>query len=300
MDVKIIATHDGTFHADEVCAVALLLRLFPSALVLRTRDTNLLKEADIRVDVGMRYSPPSDFDHHQNNFDLCRESGIPYSSCGLVADHFKDELFSSNEVWDKLDRSLFAPIDAQDSGMEICRPLHGCVPYDVSRMIASYRPTARSTRGMRPSDIRDVYNREFNNAVAALSDLIDREISRIEAWLQDQKIVENAINNRENPAVIIMPHYAPWQEKVKESAPEAEVIVFPDEYGGSWIAQTIPSKIGDLSPPLFPADWAGKRDKELVDVSGIETAVFCHKALFLCVAETKEGALEMADRALSK
>ncbi len=64
----IIATHNGKFHADEVFAISLLRRLerFAEAEIIRTRDTELLKTADVVVDVGGQYDPATDrYDHHQ-------------------------------------------------------------------------------------------------------------------------------------------------------------------------------------------------------------------------------------------
>ena len=48
----------------------------------------------------------------------------------------------------------------------------------------------------------------------------------------------------------------------------------------------------------FPVEWAGKRDVELEQISGIEGSVFCHRGLFLYVAKTKEAAIEAAQRAV--
>lgn len=295
----IIATHDGTFHADDVCAVALLLRIYPDAVVIRTRDKDQLKTAHIRVDVGMKHEPPTDFDHHQSDFNLYRPSGVPYAACGLVALHFKDILFPSLEVWEKLDSSIFATVDAQDNGLETAKAINGFALFDLSKIIASFRPAARYTRWLQRADIAVVYHDAFMDAVSMAQGLISREIRRTQAWLLDQDGVGKLVEQQQDSPVIVMPFYAPWQEQVVLHAPHAEVIVFPDERSESWVAQTVPDKIGGPSPPLFPAHWAGKRDEELVEISGIESAVFCHRSQFLCVASTKEGALEMADRAIS-
>ena len=48
----------------------------------------------------------------------------------------------------------------------------------------------------------------------------------------------------------------------------------------------------------FPKEWAGLKDEELQKVTGVLDAVFCHRALFLCVAQTKEGAMKLADIAV--
>ena len=48
----------------------------------------------------------------------------------------------------------------------------------------------------------------------------------------------------------------------------------------------------------FPESWAGKRDKDLAEVSGVSDSVFCHNGRFLAVAKSKEGALALAKLAL--
>ena len=47
-----IATHNGSFHADDVFGVAVLRLLHPGATLLRTRDAALIAAADYAVDVG--------------------------------------------------------------------------------------------------------------------------------------------------------------------------------------------------------------------------------------------------------
>ncbi|MSU45285.1 MAG: hypothetical protein EXS47_01495 [Candidatus Zambryskibacteria bacterium] len=49
----------------------------------------------------------------------------------------------------------------------------------------------------------------------------------------------------------------------------------------------------------LPKEWGGKIDKELEIVTGVEGALFCHNALFLAVAKTREGILKMAEIAIS-
>lgn len=55
--MKTIATHSGTFHADESLAVYMLKQLdeFKDAQVVRTRDATVINQADIVVDVGGTY-----------------------------------------------------------------------------------------------------------------------------------------------------------------------------------------------------------------------------------------------------
>lgn len=83
---KIIVTHDGKFHTDEVIAIWFLRHVYPQNTIIRTRDPNIINGADIVVDVGGVYLPDKDrFDHHQSTFNLTFPgSTIPLSSAGIV------------------------------------------------------------------------------------------------------------------------------------------------------------------------------------------------------------------------
>lgn len=48
----------------------------------------------------------------------------------------------------------------------------------------------------------------------------------------------------------------------------------------------------------LPVEWAGKRDEDLVKVTGVTDALFCHNKLFVAYAKSKEGAIELAKKAL--
>src|SRR5690606_34861799 len=87
-------THSGSFHADDVLALA-LIRAFadPDATVVRTRDPAVLAACDVVFDVGGVHDPARGrFDHHQNDYTGDR------SSAGLVLDWLEAE--------DKLPRQL--------------------------------------------------------------------------------------------------------------------------------------------------------------------------------------------------
>lgn len=67
-DRKVIGTHDGSFHCDEVlaCAMLRLIPEFKDAVVKRSRDPVVLEACDIVVDVGGVFDPQTHrYDHHQ-------------------------------------------------------------------------------------------------------------------------------------------------------------------------------------------------------------------------------------------
>lgn len=94
---KLIGTHNGTFHTDEVFACYMLKKLpkFKDHVILRTRDLDLLKNCEIVVDVGSVYSHANKrYDHHQREFDntmrtVCGlEFDTKLSSAGLIYAHY--------------------------------------------------------------------------------------------------------------------------------------------------------------------------------------------------------------------
>ena len=62
-----VAVHSGPFHADEVFACALLLWTdrYHSPTIIRTRNAEIIGQAELAADVGGDYDPERlRFDHH--------------------------------------------------------------------------------------------------------------------------------------------------------------------------------------------------------------------------------------------
>jgi uncharacterized UPF0160 family protein len=101
---KIVITHNGSFHPDDVFAVATLLIKFGKLKVIRTRDENRFKSADFLVDVGSIYNPKDNrFDHHQKGGAGKRDNGIKYASFGLVWKKFSKDICGDEKVAKKVD-----------------------------------------------------------------------------------------------------------------------------------------------------------------------------------------------------
>src|ERR1700744_1883537 len=123
-----IATHDGSFHADEVFAIATLQLLGSdesggagAVEVGRTRDRDLISGADMRVDVGFRDDPATgDFDHHQRSFDRARPNGVRYASFGLIWREFGARACGGDDqVAEAVGATLVQAVDAADSGQRL-------------------------------------------------------------------------------------------------------------------------------------------------------------------------------------
>jgi uncharacterized UPF0160 family protein len=300
----IIAVHDGTPHADDIFSVAELRIVYPDCDVVRTRNNKKLKQADIRVDVGMKYGPPSDFDHHQLSFSLTRKDGRPYASAGLIAKHFWKEITKGNnrDVFRRVDDSLFSYIDAGDCGVPTYTRIEPYQVFDLHSVIGQFIPHASTIKHLRKPEQQAFCDAKFMQAVEFAKDIILHEVAQAHLWVKDQDMIKRAIKSSlsKDPRLIILKRHCGWGRAVAQLAPEALFVVSHDEIAHTWSLQTVPIPGQQFSSKkLLPASWAGKRGKELVEITGISDAVFCHRARFLAIAKTKEGILEMADQVLS-
>lgn len=290
-----VATHSGSFHADEVFAIAALSLLDGAAPleVIRTRDPELLAAADVRVDVGQRHDPATgDFDHHQRGGAGERPNGIRYASFGLVWRHHGTEICGDPEIAARIDALLVQGIDANDNGQSICRPVvEGVAPFTVSHAIAALNPNWDEEA------TADDKQRAFDAAVELATGILRREIAAARAQIRGAALVREAIARADDPRIIELDRNLPWHREVVASAPEALFVVYPREQ--DWGVQAVPRRLGEYENRKdLPAAWAGRSDGELAALTGVADARFCHSARFMAVADSRDGALALARLAL--
>jgi uncharacterized UPF0160 family protein len=287
MNDKTIVTHNGNFHADDVFSVAALKQIFPSFNLVRTRDLALIAKADIVIDVGGEYDAEAGrFDHHQRGGAGERENGIPYSSFGLIWKKYGLEICQGNEeVANAVDAALVSTIDAID-----CGHVEGI--YDgisLSQTISMFNPTWQEDSH---------FDSCFDEAVEFADRILKRFIASASGGISAKTIVAKAIENAQDPRVIVLQKYTPWKRTVHALAEKALYIVYPSQTG-QWRIQTVPVEPGSFEDrkPL-PSSWAGLSDKDLQQVTGIDDAMFCHNGLFIAGAESFESTMKMATIAL--
>lgn len=295
--MKTIATHSGAFHTDEVFALATLFLHFADEeiKVIRTRDEALISSAGIVVDVGGKYAPTEGrFDHHQEGGAGTRENGIPYASFGLIWKEYGLALMEGNkDAWDYLDRRLVSPIDAIDNGVALSTNLHKDVyPFTIQDVIASYHG------GFEVS--KEDNDKGFGLAVEFARGALEREIKKALEYQTLQKVVIEAYEKSPQKELIVLEGKYPWVE-ILIAHPEPVFVVYPDREGGRWIAKGVPIAPRSFEcRKFFPISWAGKTDTELQEVSGVPGALFCHTGRFIVVADSKEGAIVLAEKALTQ
>lgn len=285
---KTIVAHDGKFHADDVFAVAALKLLGGGrGKVVRTRDEKVIAAADYVVDVGGVYDPLHNrFDHHMPEGAGFHVNGIPYAAFGLVWKQYGIEIAGSRSVADRIDTKLVSPIDADDNGVSLVTPIHEIVPYGLHNFLYTYRPTWKEDP--------KIHDTAFMELVSIAMRIIQREIKIAADAESAQSLVEDAYQKAEDKRIIVLDGSYPYQETI-QTHKEPLYVVSPRSGDTKWKVETVHAKpFGFENRKSLPSAWAGLRDGELAKMTGVADAVFCHRALFLAVAETKAGALELA------
>lgn len=295
-----IVTHSGSFHPDDVFSVAALLILFESRAVFtrveRSRDPAVAERGDFVVDVGAVYDQEKNrFDHHQAGGAGERGNGVPYASFGLVWRKFGEAVVGSREAADVLDRGLVQFIDAMDNGVgEILPVMADVFPYSIGRAILAFNPGW--------SDSRPDYDQAFSDAVNFAVAVLRREIRVVTEKLSGEKAVKKIYDETTDKRLMVLDKKYPWEE-VLSKLPEPLFVVAPHfeasgdiRFGLEAVRDNPHSFVNRLD---LPANWAGKRDEELVVATGVADAVFCHNQRFFAVAKSKEGAVALARLALT-
>jgi uncharacterized UPF0160 family protein len=289
-----VATHDGSFHADEAFAIGALSLLGEPVEIMRTRDEAQLRAADVRVDVGFCDDPErGDFDHHQRGGAGERPNGIRYASFGLVWRRHGAQLCGGDaDVAGRVDQSLVQGVDANDTGQSLTSPVvDGVRPMTVSGVIGGLNPNWDEELS------REEEDRRFEEAVALAAGIIRREIASAAAQQRAVRLVVEAIGRAGDPRVIELDRNVPWKEVVVSEAPGAQLVILPKRAG--WGVEAVPRELGSFDNRLsLPEAWAGLSGEALAEVTGVEDAVFCHVKRFLAVARSREGVAKLAAQAL--
>lgn len=289
-----IVTHDSSFHTDDIFAVATLLEFLGEGEVIRSRDLEKINSADYVVDVGLVYNPElKRFDHHQVGGAGARENGIQYASFGLVWKEFGQKLSGGEREAELIDRELVQPIDAHDNGMAIAEyKFKGVREYTIGDFFSSH---------ITKEDVgADRLHEIFMDLVRIARELLRREIVKARDAIQGEDLLIKIYQASVDKRLIEIPDDSlPWRQ-IFGNLPEPIFVLYPGR-DKKWRIKAVP----DFSKPYgnerknLPASWGGKVDKELQDITGVPDAIFAHRGLFMAAAESKEGALELAKKALN-
>ena len=294
LNTRVIITHPGIFHADDVCSVAFLRLLGVTAPVERRVPSaaDLEDPTVLVLDIGGRHEPSLlNFDHHQFTHEDwaagrgARWDGVPYAAFGLLADHFAH---ANPQVHQRFDERLVQPVDAADCGwgsIEGDRPT-----LSFSAVITGFNPGPDATPAERIA--------AFDAAVEVAKQVIANTTAEAEAFVEARDTVSGA-DTAVGDRVLILEKFVPWSEHLFDRADQHDLlyVVFPSLRGGFCVQQVPEEPDSFKGRKALPEAWAAKRGQELAELLGLSSggdATFCHGGRFVGGAETLEDCLKMA------
>lgn len=289
-----LVTHNGSFHTDDIFAAATLSlyleKIGAEFEIIRTRDEELIKNADYVLDVGVTYDPAKNrFDHHQPNGAGKRPNGIDYAAFGLVWKTFGIKLCSSEVVANTVDEHLIMPIDAGDNGISLFEKKYETSPFLIQNVFGVMSPTWRE------EDVN--IDEVFLKCVHLAKEILSREIIQAEDKYLATESANLIYKNAEDKRILVSDKNYP--EQIFENFPETLFVIYPRRANEDWGVRAVKDGTsGFKNKKDFPSTWAGLRDENMALASGVEDAIFCHRALFLAVAKSKEGAIKLAQIAV--
>ena len=291
-----VGVHNGQFHPDDVMCVVMLQYKYgtENVEVVRTRDPEILKTCDYVLDVGDGVLVPGSadkitdtqviFDHHAKAEYY--ENGIKKSACGKLAEY----LFGENkEMLNKMRKSFLYAIEALDNG-QLLEQFGMNSDNSIFDFVRHLNPTWRE-------NFNEVVDNYFKEACSAAYKTFvhvhDNIIAQIEAKEYFNKFFKDY---DKETGVLYLEKYFPWTEFVIDANTNGANIfsVCYEDLDNHYVACSVPKSINSFSPPMLPEEWAGLAGEELKKVSGIESAIFCHKDRFFFVCENKRDALKVA------
>jgi len=333
---KLIATHSGTFQADEALGVWILrqTKAYHKSPVLRSRDKEEFGKADIVIDVGGTYEHSKClYDHHQRSYDERFDDKVKadangnqvkvprctkLSASGLVYRHYGKEVIENlypsltekelNLVFIKMYNTFMESIDAVDTGVEQVVDGGDLVYKDctgLSRRVGRLNP--RWNEDPQPN-----IDERFEEASALCGDDFLQVLTQIvESDMPARSFVEEAVlkrfeNDESGEIIKFESGGMPWKghlyelEKEHKVDPLIKFVLYTDQ-AGMWRVQAVTVEGQAFENRLsLPEEWRGVRDEDLEKIAGIAGCKFCHAAGFIGGNKTFDGALKMAQAALLK
>ncbi len=294
--MKKLVTHNGSFHSDDIFAAATLSLYLEKKgeefEIIRTRDEEIIKNADYVFDVGGIYDEATNrFDHHQKGGAGQHENGIEYASIGLVWKKFGIELCGSKDSAELIERKLIEPIDAGDNAISLFELKNETMPYLIQSAFNSFNS------GWKDSNPEKIFQ-DFLECVKIAKKILVNEISRAQDIVEAGEIISSIYKNTEDKRIIVLDKKYPYEQVQTYSEP---LYVLYPRIDTFWGVEGVPAKKFSIERRKnFPEAWAGLRDEDLQKVTGVSDAIFCHRGLFLVVAKSKEGAIALARKALGE
>ena len=257
-------THGGKFHADDVFSSALLLYINPEISI--TRGNSVPDDfTGIVFDIGR-----GEFDHHQKDSRI-RENGVPYAAFGLLWESVGADILGE-ELAGKFDESFVQPLDNNDNTGE---------KNELATLIGNFNPSW---------DYEGGSDEAFFQAVSVAGMILENKFERYRGNERADKRVEEVLAKHDPTSrILVLPEFIPCQKALSET--DIAFVIFPSNRGGFCI-QPQKREYSMNYKCSFPAEWLGLENEELEQVTGLQSAGFCHKGGFLMTVGMLEDAVK--------
>lgn len=283
-----VITHNGTFHADEVFAIAILEKVKGHPLtIIRTRHPETLAQGVANpsifvVDVGLVHAPAQhNFDHHQDRYMK--------SAAGLVWEHFGQQICEGSlDAADLVQEMLIDLVDQMDTNQNnilktVDLHLPGGSGGTVSGLIGAFN---------REPDDNEVQMSQFRKAIDMA--MIFLENALFEAVkIVAQKPIWDARQMLKPHVVRLERHCKGWKRwAAHESA--IQFCLIPRASKNEAIT-TVQWQLTSIDAVENPLPTLETMQNTVSEPSAIE---FVHKARFLAVFNSEATAMEVVEKLL--
>lgn len=287
-----IVTHDGSFHTDDVSAVAMMRNIYPDARIIRSRDLNVINSADIVLDVGGVYDPDNNrFDHHQSGCnERWKPNGTKLSSLGMAYKKFAVNYIYSvnisveheflNEIIESFYERYVREVDAIDNGE--WNASGNKLRTNISSIIPAMTGYATFEDAVNFADI--VMKRVLQNVYY---------YSKTKA--QSKILVQQAFQHQRNPQILEFDnHFEYSMMKYIKTYEKTKILFLVYPSFDQWNCKAIPENNFKKRAEVQDIEYLRNVVKNPNDI------LFVHNKKFIAAAKTKETALEIAKLSIKK
>lgn len=270
-----IVTHSGVFHADEIFAIALLNKFYlklPAEIlrkfIVRTRYVDTINEAKNNktifvLDVGGEHSIEHlNFDHHQTG------TGDDESTCRMIFDWLieKEVFINEHPLFVRgIRENVVQPISMHDNGL---------MNFYLSEVISGYNRDASDANNQ---------DKQFHLALSFAMQILDNTVYQIKVAIKREKILMRGLEDHCYRNFLMLPEFVFGASKyLGDMNIPQQYFAYTNPEGGINL-----QVIEGNDRALFPINWRGLSGEELVKVSGLDNALFCHKGGHLLVFDGK-------------
>jgi uncharacterized UPF0160 family protein len=286
-----IATHSSGFHPDDIFAVAAITILYPDYIIYRSRDEEILKQCDFRIDIGREYNHEhKTYDHHFKD-GPAYDDGLLMSSVGLIWKHYGLEICNGNETTCQyICNRLIRGIDANDNGINSTT---SCNEFNNATALS----LCDSMKMMNPIDTTKT-DTIFEQQITYARTLLKAMIANCEYEEECTTIVQTAIDKaiEDNKNYILIPENCDWMKPLFACENNDKILYAIYPKLTSWYIKTIPVALGSFDGRRdLPKAWHGLNKDDFSKIANITDGVFCHHKGFVCGTKSYESIIKLAN-----